>query len=144
MKEKRKCWIDICKIIAMFLVIILHTVCNGIKENQKDFSLLIYYFGTFAIPLFFMVNGYLQLNKVKDYKYVLKKILNIFMVCIIWNIPIVIFKLVIEGESSNIISNVFLNYIQKGFFWQFWFLGALILIYIFFSFIKSLFFFQKL
>ena len=95
----------------MFLVIILHTVCNGIKENQKDFSLLIYYFGTFSIPLFFMVNGYLQLNKVKDYKYVLKKILNIFMVCIIWNIPIVIFKLVIEGESSNIISNVFLNYI---------------------------------
>ena len=139
MKEKRKCWIDICKIIAMFLVIILHTVCNGIKENQKDFSLLIYYFGTFAIPLFFMVNGYLQLNKVKDYKYVLKKILNIFMVCIIWNIPIVIFKLVIEGESSNIISNVFLNYIQKGFFWQFWFLGALILIYIFLPLIQKLF-----
>lgn len=139
MKEKRKCWIDICKIIAMFLVIILHTVCNGIKENQKDFSLLIYYFGTFAIPLFFMVNGYLQLNKVKDYKYVLKKILNIFMVCIIWNIPIVIFKLVIEGENSNIISNVFLNYIQKGFFWQFWFLGALILIYIFLPLIQKLF-----
>ncbi len=86
-----------------------------------------------------MVNGYLQLNKVKDYKYVLKKIFNIFMVCIIWNIPIVIFKLVIEGENSNIISNVFLNYIQKGYFWQFWFLGALILIYIFLPLIQKLF-----
>lgn len=138
-KEKRKSWIDICKIIAMFLVIILHTVCNGIKDNQKDLSLLIYYFGTFAIPLFFMVNGYLQLNKIKDYKYVLKKILNIFIVCFIWNIPIVIFKLVLEGESSNIISNVFFNYIQKGYFWQFWFLGALILIYIFLPLIQKLF-----
>lgn len=139
MKEERKCWIDICKITAMFLVIILHTVCNGIKDNQKDFSLLIYYLGTFAIPLFFMVNGYLQLNKVKDYKYVLKKILNIFIVCFIWNLPIVVFKLVVEGENSNIISNVFFNYVQKGYFWQFWFLGALILIYIFLPLIQKLF-----
>ncbi len=139
MKENRKCWIDICKITAMFLVIILHTVCNGIKDNQKDISLLIYYFGTFAIPLFFMVNGYLQLNKVKNYKYVVKKILNIFFVCFIWNIPIAIFKLVINGEHLNIVGNVFLNYIQKGYFWQFWFLGALILIYIFLPLFQKLF-----
>lgn len=139
MKENRKCWIDICKITAMFLVVILHTVCNGIKDNQKDISLLIYYFGTFAIPLFFMVNGYLQLNKVKNYKYVVKKILNIFFVCFIWNIPIAIFKLVINGEHLNIVGNVFLNYIQKGYFWQFWFLGALILIYIFLPLFQKLF-----
>lgn len=139
MKENRKCWIDICKITAMFLVIILHTVCNGIKDNRKDISLLIYYFGTFAIPLFFMVNGYLQLNKVKNYKYVVKKILNIFFVCFIWNIPIAIFKLVINGEHLNIVGNVFLNYIQKGYFWQFWFLGALILIYIFLPLFQKLF-----
>ena len=139
MKENRKCWIDICKITAMFLVIILHTVCNGIKDNQKDISLLIYYFGTFAIPLFFMVNGYLQLNKVKYYKYVVKKILNIFLICFIWNIPIAIFKLVINGEHLNIVDNVFLNYIQEGYFWQFWFLGALTLIYIFLPLFQKLF-----
>ena len=139
MKEERKGWIDFCKITAMFLVIILHTVCNGIKDNQKNLSILIYYFGTFAIPLFFMVNGYLQLNKIKDYKYAMKKIFKIFLVCIIWNIPIIIIKLVFDGEKLNIISNVFLNYIQKGYFWQFWFLGALILIYIFLPLFQKLF-----
>lgn len=53
--------------------------------------------------------------------------------------PIVIFKLVIKGKNSNLFNNVFLNYIQKEYFWQFWFLGALILIYIFLPLIQKLF-----
>ena len=73
MNSKRETWLDCIKIMACFLVVILHTVCYGISDKISSPALLIYYIGTFAIPLFWMVNGYLQLRREVTYKYVLKK-----------------------------------------------------------------------
>ena len=71
MKE-RETWLDFIKIVACFLVVMLHTISYGLSENVITPSLLVYYIGTFAIPLFFMVNGYLQLRRKVSYKYVIK------------------------------------------------------------------------
>ena len=51
--------IDLVKIVAMCLVVALHTTYGFIKENSfEDVSFIIYNLGVIAIPLFFMVSGY--------------------------------------------------------------------------------------
>ena len=72
MNSKRETWLDFIKIMASFLVVILHTVCYGVRDKVSSPALLIYYIGTFAIPLFWMVNGYLELKREVRYKYVCK------------------------------------------------------------------------
>ena len=74
---KREYNIDLLKILATYLVIILHSACSGVGYKVFDISLFIYYIGGFAVPLFFMINGYLQLQKQNDYKYVFHKIMRI-------------------------------------------------------------------
>ena len=71
---KREKWIDLIKIIACFLVVNLHTVTDGISEGRNNIGLILNHCGVFAILLFFMVNGYLQLRKENvSYKYCIKK-----------------------------------------------------------------------
>ncbi len=140
-QNKRLLWLDIVKILAAFLVIVLHTMGTNLNNNHPHIDLLIYYLGTFAIPLFFMVNGYLQLGKKQEitYSYVFHKIAKILLIVLVWNIPILIAKKILKKEKLNIISMIIQNFFQQGYFWQFWFLGALILIYMFLPLYQKLF-----
>ena len=138
-KKGREDWLDLCKIISTLLVILLHTINIGIMTNKRNFALLFYNIGVFAVPLFFMANGYLQLGRMKNYKYALKKIINILFVCFMWNIPIFLAQILIKKETSNIFINILNNFVQDGFFFQFWFLGALILIYLFLPLLQKIF-----
>ncbi len=72
--KKRIVWIDFIKIIACLLVVVLHSITIGLSEHTYTNGLWIYYLGVFAIPLFFMTNGYLQLGKVNQYRYVFQKV----------------------------------------------------------------------
>lgn len=143
---KREKWLDCIKIIACFLVVMLHTTNFGIKENAKNIVLIVYYIGVLAIPLFFMVNGYLQLRK-KDitYWYCIKKILKILVIVLICNFIRAIICFILKGEHKNIfiesIANIFLQY---GYFNHFWFFGALIIIYCFLPLINQLFNISKI
>lgn len=138
---KREKWLDFVKIIASFLVVVLHMVNYGLNEDNRNIGLIFYYLGVFAIPLFFMVNGYLQLRKDKiSYKYSLKKIKKIILVVLIWNFIIDIFYFLFKHELKNFIKESFENlFIQKGFYNYFWFLGALIIIYLILPLISSIF-----
>ena len=102
----------------------------GIDERIVSPSLLVYYVGTFAIPLFFMVNGYLQLSREVNYKYSFKKIIKILVVAFFWNFAIIILRYIVEGQLDNPFSATIRSLIQKGNFSHFWFLGSLILIYL--------------
>lgn len=132
-KLKREKWLDYIKIMASFLVVILHTINIGLEENKRNIGLIFYYIGVFAIPLFFMVNGYLQLRKDKiKYSYCIKKIIKILGIVLIWNIAIAIPYLILKGEYKNFIYESIKNlFLQKGYYNHFWFLGTLIIIYIF-------------
>lgn len=127
------------KILATFLVVVLHTVDYGVAQNNKNTGLLFFYLGTTAIPLFFMVNGYLQLRKVVDYKYIFKKILKILFVVFIWNLFYWMIQLIIKGRTENIIYEIIINFLQKGHFGQFWFLGSLIIMYLILPLISKIF-----
>jgi len=128
-KNQRKIWIDALKILACFLVVVLHTITYGLGENKENIGLVLYYLGTVAIPIFFMVNGYLQLRREVDYRYVLKKILKIVVIVFIWNCLIEVFKFVSSREMNNVVLVTLKSFLQQGFFYHFWFLGSLILIY---------------
>ena len=129
-KYKREAWLDFIKIIAIMLVVNLHTVCYGLNKNILSPHLFIYYIGTFAIPLFFMVNGYLQLRREVTYEYILTKIIKIIYVAFIWNLIIVLLRIILTGSYSNPIIDTIKSFMQIGYFYQFWFLGSLILIYL--------------
>lgn len=136
--NNRKYWLDVIKALSIFLVIVLHTASYGVKDNYLNPSLIFYFSGVFAIPLFFMVNGYLLLDKQEKYKYAINKIRKIIVIAFLWNVPIVLISFVLKGKITNIFYNIFLNFIQKGYFWQFWFLGSLIIIYLFLPWLQKL------
>lgn len=63
--------IDLIKIVAMFMVLALHLhVYMPIRQSVPDY---IYGLCGIAIPLFFMVSGFLMCDKPSDFQYVKRK-----------------------------------------------------------------------
>lgn len=130
MPNDRNLSIDLVKIIAMYMVLMLHlgvhrSMCADFDYSQKPF---LYAISGIAIPLFFMVSGYLLSEKTITYKYILKKTWGIirlcFLVCLLWNI--------INYFKQGVFNWDFpLCFIQQGRFGHFWYFGAMIILYIF-------------
>ncbi|WP_158380936.1 acyltransferase [Clostridium pasteurianum] len=122
----RNIGLDLLKILGCFAVVVLHVAGrSGYLLNST-----LYYASSFAVPMFFMVNGNLLLNRNSlEYKYVIKKILNILLLVFSWNILLCIVKLIWKHKFNNPLFLTAENFIQKNYFWQFWFFGSLLLIY---------------
>lgn len=129
MKKIRNTNLDLLKIMACVGVVLLHTTMPGFKETGSwNYLTYLYYLGTYSIPVFFMVNGYLLLGKNEiSYSYILQKIKWILVTVSIWTLIIWIYK---RDFSQNPIKKVLGSLLQRGYFFQFWFFGALILIYL--------------
>ena len=129
MKKIRNINLDFLKIMACIGVVLLHTTISGFKGTSSwNYLTYLYYLGTYSIPLFFMVNGYLLLGRNKiSYSYILQKVKWIFITVSIWSLIIWIYK---RNFSENPIRIILDSLIQKGYFFQFWFFGALIIIYL--------------
>jgi len=102
---------------------------GGFKETGSwNLLTYLYYLGTYSIPLFFMVNGYLLLGKREiTYSYILQKVKWILITVSSWTFIVWLFK---RDFTENLIKKIVGSLIQKGYFFQFWFFGALMLIYI--------------
>ena len=129
MKKTRNINLDLIKVIACIGVVLLHTTMPGFKETgQWNYSSYLYYLGTYSIPLFFMVNGYLLLGKSKiTYPYILHKIKWVLITVSSWTVIIWFLK---RDFTINPIKKILASLIQKGYFFQFWFFGSLILVYL--------------
>ena len=128
MQKNRNISLDLLKVLACIGVVLLHTTIGGFKETGSwNLSTYLYYLGTYSIPLFFMVNGYLLLGKREiTYSYILQKVKWILITVSSWSVIIWLFK---RDFTVNPIKKIVGSLIQKGYFFQFWFFGALILIY---------------
>lgn len=127
--SKRDQSIDLVKIIAMTMVIILHTNMHNLI---MPFGYVLFWASGIAIPLFFMVSGYLMATKQKvTYRYSLKKILNIIKFITIISFPLALYDLITGLANINgFITQIFiLPYIQDGYFWPMWYLGAMCIMY---------------
>ena len=129
MHKTRNINLDLIKVLACVGVILLHTTMIGFKETGSwNLLAYLYYLGTYSIPLFFMVNGYLLLGK-KDitYSYILQKVKWILITVSSWTFIVWLFK---RDFTVNPIKKIIGSLLQKGDFSQFWFFGSLILIYL--------------
>ena len=74
--RERNIGIDVVKIIAMIMVVGLHVQFGG-GLAPSELLKLQYGIGLCAIPLFFMVSGFLMQEKMPDHKYAWHKIYSI-------------------------------------------------------------------
>lgn len=135
--------VDLLKVLACIAVVGLHTL-------QKDVSLInlvVYYLCGFAVPVFFASSGYFLLNRgIISVSYIVRKILNILRVVIIWNVLIilsqymlmVLYRQNISFSIMNVIRTIIKSLLQKGVLWQFWYFGALMIIYFFLPILSNL------
>ena len=129
MRKIRNINLDLIKVLACVGVVLLHTTMGGFKETGSwNLLAYLYYLGTYSIPLFLMVNGYLLLRKREiTYPYILQKVKWILITVSSWTFIVWFFK---RDFTTNPIKKVVGSLLQKGYFFQFWFFGALILIYL--------------
>ena len=127
MHKTRNINLDLIKVLACIGVVLLHTTMIGFKDTGSwNLLAYLYYLGTYSIPLFFMVNGYLLLGKRNiTYSYILEKVKWILITVSSWNTIVWLLK---RDFAVNPVKKIIGSMVQKGYFFQFWFFGALILI----------------
>lgn len=127
-KDGRNLSIDLIKIIAMLGVISLH--CNMDRlDNMVAF--VISRIAGISIPLFFMVSGYLLLEKGGDWRYSLRKILGILKFVFLCSLVFSILYVIVHQQFNINVLGIFLrSFIQKGPLWMFWYFGAMCLLYL--------------
>ena len=86
-KAKRTYFLDLLRIIACFLVIVNHTnssiFLGSTPQNTRWYISLSYFFlCKIAVPVFFMISGYLMLGKVDSWKKTFSRFLRILVVLI--------------------------------------------------------------
>ena len=119
--------LDFLKLIATFGVVVLHTV----NKDLSIFNYILYCCGVFSIPIFFMVDGALLLNKKEiTFKYSLRKIYSTIKLVMFWAIIGFICNSILKKSLDSWYIDIFGWFIQKGFFGLFWFFGALLIIYL--------------
>lgn len=132
--EKRNQNVDLIRTIACIAVVGLHTYGRKVELPNS----VVYYLCGFAVPFFFMASGYFLLNRGKiEIRYSLRKIVGIVKTVVVWNLIYGILKavkdIIIDNETMDSIFQIPLQCVKslvlKGYFWHFWFLGALMLIY---------------
>ena len=135
MAQERNLNLDFIKIMAMVFVVGLH---SGTSFYINDVDINQYYKYTIcgtAVPLFFTVCGYLLLGRNNiNWHYSSKKIWGIvrfvfvFVVCwIYWLIMLIITR---EPQWEMLYKDPLRAFLMGGIFWQFWYFGAMCLIYL--------------
>ncbi len=85
--NSREFFLDLLRIIACFFVIVNHTnsdiFLSTTPQNLTWFVSLTYFFiSKIAVPIFFMISGYLLLSKIDSYKKCLQRIIRIVIALI--------------------------------------------------------------
>ena len=127
---------DLLRIFACCAVVGLHTL----RSNVSIYNSILYYLCGFAIPVFFMSSGYILVNRKEiPFSYIRKKVFSILSIVLLWNGLLFVlkfgYKVILHHDHSFHVYDFFLmtgkSLIQKDTMYHFWYLGALILIYLF-------------
>lgn len=132
---KRNLSIDLVKIIAMFMVMAIHIKFTGIVSPSWLLKCN-YGYACIAVPLFFMVSGFLLSGKQLTVKYSIRKIkgilkfvfITITFIIVYWAIHDYI-RLGYNTDPYFHIDSYISWFWQRGLMWQYWYFGAMIIIY---------------
>ncbi len=144
--ETRNQSIDLIKIMAMSMVVCLHSIYPFIGFDRYDLSFIVYRLSMAAIPLFFMVSGYLLIGRPDaGYGYSLKKIFGIvrfvFLISLSYWILHSVYSILNNEPGFDVIYLAKLLvgwFIQKSTFNVFWYFGAMCIIYLLYPLINAL------
>ena len=126
--SKRDYCIDLLKVVCLFAVLALHTQRN--TTTGELYNWVLYYGCRFAMPVFFMVNGYLILSKQSFPKeYCRCKIINIIRVLFTWG-GVEAFVSLLLSHDFYFSIKVFFVAVLVGNTVPIWFLHSFILIYV--------------
>ena len=141
--KQRFIFLDFIKTLAIYLVCFYHF--NSLSINflkNPSFSTFLNYFikgiASVGVPLFFMVNGALMLNRNYDLKTHIKKIFNIVVLTVIWAMITLLALSAIRENPYSV--REFINSLwtlERGTISHLWFLQALVCVYILFPLIKE-------
>ncbi len=134
--NNRESWADLARILATFLIILVHT--SGINQisNLNYYSSLLYSsLGYLGAPLFFILSGYFLLPKKESAKTFYKKRLNrILLPWISWSL---ILSFIQIYPSSNYSVFIFVSKFKES-LQAFWFLPLLVCLYLLTPFLRNL------
>ena len=135
--------IDLLKCIAIIFVVIYHTRLFSIDfiAQESFVNYFHYYFMTIlstCVPLFFFANGYLLFSKPFDYKKHIKRTVRLTALVFIWAFIQMPIYLAISKEAISFekIVNAVLSLSGEWRMHYFWFLGALVSMYVLFPVLK--------
>lgn len=132
-KPQREYYYDILRIIACFLVIINHSETKVFTDVGISVTWFVSAFkfllSKIAVPIFFMISGALLLKKDDSYKKILLRIIRMIVVLLIFSvvIPIILSRNI--PSLKGILSSI-LVIIKRPYFTAYWYLYALIGLYI--------------
>ena len=135
-RTKQILWIDLLRVLAMFGVVLLHTTAPllyqyGTIPMSYWWTANIYDSATrVCVPLFFMISGYLILEKSEKLSFFIsKRIKKVVIPLVIWSIIFLIWKKIVMGH--DIFLHSFYNIIISPVYYHLWFIYALLGVYFF-------------
>ena len=133
-KEKRKTYFDILRLVAIFLVIFNHTNGYSLYMESEGYKTWLYMFITMLtrinVPLFFMISGALLLPKDEKISIVIKERVYRFVVITIFaNSLIYLIRSGIVGANiGGMISGICTGKIEGSYWYLYAYIGFLLLL----------------
>lgn len=145
-EKKRFSHIDLLESIAIFFVVTYHSTLYSfdILQDNSIINYSLYFVRTIlstCVPLFFFANGYLLFNKEFILNKHIKKTIRLIILVFVWGLLLMPIYMLIAGEPLRI-KTIIISLLNLDNPWGmnlFWFLGALVCIYILFPALKALF-----
>lgn len=127
MMNKREYGLDLLKFLACLGVVAIHTL----NINKGVLNMVFAMSATICIPTFLLVGGYLMLKRSGfNWHYAGKKIVTILLVCLCWEALHAAAHFAVYREVRTFVKSWVLDFFQQGLFYHFWYMGALILVYL--------------
>ncbi len=134
-KQRRDYNLDLIRILASFMVIVIHVsayLWYSVPSNTFEFNVYNFYdsMARSAVPIFIMISGVFFLNstKEKDIVTIFKKyILKLVFIFILWSIVYYIYDILINRIDFNF-KNLILSIINGPY--HFWYIPTIIGLYI--------------
>lgn len=140
-------WIDNLRVISIIFVVLLHVSSYGVVNfdvhlDDWMISNIFDSISRWAVPVFFMISGFLLLDINKDdtlSEFYKKRVFKIVLPLIIWTIFFMIFqfiKLMYKDMSFNFYDNVIYPLYLGEPYYHLWFIYTIIVLYLITPFVK--------
>jgi len=137
MKANNVLWVDFVRVVATFSVVLLHSAAP-LLYKYNELSIGDWWMGNLydsivrmCVPLFFLISGYLLLDKKETASdFFMKRTSRVIFPLLIWSMLYILWKHYIEGiDSITLLS--FFSLAMTPAYYHLWFMYAIIGIYLY-------------